>query len=245
MMTILSERLQNVAELVTPGLHVADIGCDHGYLSMYLTENKLAAHVIATDINQGPLLRAKENIRNAGFSTYIETRLSDGLEQIRPGEAQCLIMAGMGGRLMISILEKGKEVCDQAREIILQPQSEISGVRHFLEESHLKIISESMVYYDGKYYTMMKSVHGEMHLEKKIYYKYGKILLHEENPVLHQYLLQEKQYYVNLYRDLACQDPTERVRERLAEVEEELNLITEALLLLDSQNPTERERKLV
>ena len=243
-MTTLSERLQNVAELVTPGLRVADIGCDHGYLSMYLTEKKLAAHVIATDINQGPLMRAKEHIRDAGLSTYIETRLSDGLAQIRPGEAECLIMAGMGGRLMISILTNGKAVCDQAREIILQPQSEVSGVRHFLEEAHLRIVSESIVYEDEKYYPMMKAVHGEMHLEKKIYYKYGKILLHEENPVLHQFLLQEKQYYVNLYRELACQDPTERVRERLAEVEEELKLAEEALLLLDAPNPAELVREL-
>ncbi|MFT3983922.1 MAG: class I SAM-dependent methyltransferase [Lachnospiraceae bacterium] len=243
-MTILSERLQNVAELVTPGLRVADIGCDHGYLSMYLTEKKLAAHIIATDINQSPLRRAKEHIRDAGLSTYIETRLSDGLAQITPGEADCLIMAGMGGRLMIRILTEGKAVCDRVREIILQPQSEVAKVRHFLEEAHYRIVSESIVYEDEKYYPMMKAVHGEMHLEKEIYYKYGKILLHEENPVLHQLLLQEKQYHARLYQELACQDPTERVRMRLTEVEEELRLVKEALSLLDAENLMELVREL-
>lgn len=243
-MTILSMRLQNVAELVTPGLRVADIGCDHGYLPMYLMKKKLAAHAIATDINQGPLMRAKAHIREAGLSTYIETRLSDGLAEIKPGEADCLIMAGMGGRLMIRIMTEGKEVCDQAREIILQPQSEVAKVRHFLEEAHFRIVSESIVYEDEKYYPMMKAIHGEMHLKKEIYYKYGKILLREENPILHQFLFQEKNYYVNLYRELACQDPTERVRERLAEVEEELKLVGEALLLLDERNPMELVREL-
>ncbi len=243
-MTILSKRLQNVAELVTPGLCVADIGCDHGYLPIYLMEKKLAAHAIATDINQGPLMRAKEHIRAAGLSTYIETRLSDGLAEIKPGEADCLIMAGMGGRLMIRIMTEGKAVCDHAREIILQPQSEVAGVRHFLEEAHFRIISESIVYEDGKYYPVMKAIHGEMYLKKEIYYRYGKILLHEENPILHQFLFQEKKYYTNLYRELACQDPTERVRERLAEVEEELGLVEEAMLMLDAQNSMEFVREL-
>ncbi|HOO28211.1 MAG TPA: class I SAM-dependent methyltransferase [Lachnospiraceae bacterium] len=228
-MTILSERLHNVAELVTPGLSAADIGCDHGYLSIYLVENKLAEHVIATDINQGPLRRAKENIRKAGLSEMIETRLSDGLKKLAPGEADCLIMAGMGGRLMSDIIRTSPAVCEKAAEIILQPQSEIAGVRHFLEESGYLIISESMVYEDGKYYQMMKAVHGAMHLEREIYYKYGKILLHEENPVLHQFLVQEKKYYVDLYKELAAQDPTTRVSDRLIEVEKELEIVREAL----------------
>ena len=243
-MTTLSDRLQNVVEFVTPGLCVADIGCDHGYLSIYLMEHKLASHVIAMDINQGPLARAKENIQSAGLSTYIETRLSDGLEKLTPGEADCLIMAGMGGRLMIDILSKYPEVCEMAREIILQPQSEIAKVRHFLEDSHYLIISESMVYEDEKYYPMMKVIHGEMHLKRPVYYKYGKILLHEENPVLHQFLIQEKKYYVNLYKELACQDPTEKIRERIAEVEEELKLTEEALLIIDTKNPIELNREL-
>ena len=228
-MTTLSDRLQNVVKFVTPGLRVADIGCDHGYLSIYLMEHKLASHVIAMDINQGPLARAQENIQNAGLSTYIETRLSDGLEKLAPNEADCLVMAGMGGRLMIDILSKHLEVCETAREIILQPQSEIAKVRHFIEDSHYLIISEAMVHEEEKYYPMMKIIQGEMHLKNPVYYKYGKILLREENPVLHQFLLQEKKYYVNLYKDLACQDPTEKIRQRIAEVEEELKLAEEAL----------------
>lgn len=243
-MTTLSDRLQNVVEFVTPGLRVADIGCDHGYLSIYLLEHKLASHVIAMDINRGPLARAQENIQNAGLSTYIETRLSDGLEKLAPDEADCLIMAGMGGRLMIDILSKHLGVCEAAREIILQPQSEIAKVRRFLEDAHYLIISESMVYEDEKYYPMMKVIHGEMHLKKPVYYKYGKILLHEENPVLHQFLLQERKYYVNLYKELACQDPTEKIRQRIAEVEEELKLSEEALLIIDTKNPIELDREL-
>ena len=238
-MTTLSKRLQSVADLVTPGLCVADIGCDHGYLSIYLVESKIAKHVIALDINQGPLMRAQENIRMKGFADRIETRLSDGLKGLKKDDVDCLIMAGMGGRLMIQIMSACRATCESAKEIILQPQSEIIKVRHFLEDSNYLIISESMVYEDDKYYQMIKVIHGEMNLGKDVYYKYGKILLHEENPILHQFLIQENEYYDNLYKKMSVQKQTERVQKRLTEVDAEKKLIEEALLMISEKNPIE------
>ena len=141
----ISRRLKAVAALVSPGLVLADVGCDHGYIPIYLIQKGQIPRAIAMDINQGPLLRAREHIREWGLEAYIETRLSDGLKALEPGEAQCLVIAGMGGPLMERILTQGAPVLKDMKELILQPQSEIGHFRQFLAENGYRIIEEDMV----------------------------------------------------------------------------------------------------
>lgn len=112
----LSKRLQAVVNLITRGAKVADVGCDHAYISIYMVEKNLASKVIAMDVNRGPLERAKENIRCCHYDNQIETRLSDGLQELKPGEADTLLIAGMGGALMQRILTGKMEVLEQVRE---------------------------------------------------------------------------------------------------------------------------------
>lgn len=243
-MVRLSDRLKGVADLITPGLRVSDVGCDHGYLSIYLMQNKIAESVIASDVRTGPLSKAAENIETYEMTDAIDLRLSNGLDMIDEGEVDAVVMSGMGGNLMMEILERGKDVTDRARELILQPQSELSGLRHYLQDNGFIIVSESMVYEEYKYYPMMKAVHGEMNWDREIYFLYGKVLLREQNPVLHQFLLQERDYYVNLYNELCCQEPTQRVISRLRDVEKSLALNNEALDLIDEPNAFEIEREL-
>ena len=100
----LSIRMQAVADMVTPGGRIADIGTDHGYVPIYLVEQNKTDHAIAMDVRKGPLARAGENIVRFGCSDRIETRLSDGLAMLKPGEADTVIIAGMGGLLSIRIL---------------------------------------------------------------------------------------------------------------------------------------------
>ena len=102
----LSKRLTKVASLVTEGASVADIGTDHGYIPIYLIENQIAARAIALDINKGPLERARMHIVGHGLKGQIETRLSDGLKEVKPGEVDTMIAAGMGGGLVIKILRE-------------------------------------------------------------------------------------------------------------------------------------------
>jgi len=241
----LSERLKNVCELITPGLKVADIGCDHGYLSIYLMENNIAKSVVASDVRPGPLEKAKFNIGLHNLESVVDIRLSDGLKAYSPGETESVVMAGMGGNLMIDIMEGGRKVLEEAKEIILQPQSDISRVRHYLKDNGYAIISEAMVYEDYKFYPMMKAVHGDNTWDREIYFTYGKILLREQNPVLHQFLLQERDFYVNLYSELSCADPTKSVIDRLRDVEASLALNDEALMMIDEKNMTETDRTLV
>lgn len=243
-MVRLSDRLQAVADMVSPGLRVSDVGCDHGYLSIYLCENKIAKSVIASDVRVGPLSKAAENINAYELADQIDLRLSDGLDMIDAGEVDVIVMSGMGGNLMMDILKRGSDVISKASELILQPQSEIAGLRHYLKDAGFMIISESMVYEDYKYYPMMKAVKGEMNWDKEVYFIYGKVLLREQNPVLHQFLIQEEEYYVNLYRELGCQDPTERIIERMREVERALKYNNEALEIISQENAVQVLREL-
>lgn len=152
--------MRAVAGLVQPCRSIADIGCDHGYVAMELVRSSICRHVIAMDINSGPLDRAKRNIADYDMQDYIETRLSDGVSALKVGEAEGMICAGMGGRLIISILEQGKKLVGEMKQVILQPQSELEEVRSYLREKGYLIEKEDIIYEDGKYYPMMRVLPG-------------------------------------------------------------------------------------
>ena len=149
------------ASLVTAGYRLADVGTDHGYIPIVLVQEGRIPSALAMDVNQGPLKRAEEHIKEYQLDSYIHIRLSDGVQNLQPGEADSVLIAGMGGALVIKILQEGKEVLKTVKELILQPQSEISKVRKYLHKQGLVIIDEDMVEEDGKFYPMMKVVHGE------------------------------------------------------------------------------------
>ena len=120
-MVSLSKRLNAVASLVESGSSVADVGTDHGYIPVYLVENKISPFVVAMDINEKPLASCKSLVKNEGFEDVILTRLSNGLEKLDSGECDTVIIAGMGAELIVDILSK----CDFVNELhlILQPMT--------------------------------------------------------------------------------------------------------------------------
>ncbi len=201
---VLSQRMQMVADMVSKGNVLADIGCDHGFVSIYLLENGICPKVIAMDVNEGPLLRAGEHIKERGLSPYIDVRLSDGMEKLLIGEADSILIAGMGGRLVIKILTDCMEKAKALKEIILQPQSELHLVRQFLNESGFHILEENMVRDNGKYYPAMRAVwqqDGPKPLSEEELW-YGPLLLQEKNPVLREYLESEKAKYMQIAKDI-------------------------------------------
>lgn len=156
----LSRRMQRLTSLITEGNRLADVGTDHGYVPIALVRDKRIPSAIAMDVNRGPLARAGEHIRESGLSTYIETRLSDGLAKLGPGEADTVLIAGMGGMLIRRILEEGGHCLPTVRELVLQPQSDIHRVREWLYKNRYQVTAEDIVEEDGKYYPMMQAVHG-------------------------------------------------------------------------------------
>ena len=231
----LSARMQALADMVSKGRQVCDIGCDHGWVSIYLVQKGIASKVYAMDVGTGPLERAREHIRDYHLETYIETRLSDGLAQLQIGEADCMVCAGMGGPLMKKILTEGRSKARAMKELILQPQSEVAEFRKFLREEGYKVIEENMIYEDGKYYPMMKVVPmgslesgslteiSDVVLEEEqaLWDAFGELLLKEKHPILQQYLEFSVNHVEKLLLHLKDQG-TVRAQGRIQELEKEL-----------------------
>ncbi|NLK29119.1 MAG: SAM-dependent methyltransferase [Clostridiales bacterium] len=227
----LSNRLQAVASLVTPNNRVADIGCDHAYTSIYLIENKLAPHVIAMDVNQGPIERARINIEKYGFGKDIETRKSNGLEKLKVGEVDTVLIAGMGGGLAVQILRAHLEVVKSLKELVLQPQSEIYLVRRLMEKIGFFITQENMIKEDGKYYVMMRAQRQDFvddprayELKKEEHYHYGRLLLEGQHPILKEFLQKEFARCDNIIHKLRNESTSNSIM-RLQEITQEKNLI--------------------
>lgn len=151
----LSKRMRSVADMIQPCDAVGDIGCDHAFVSIYLVEQHRAKRVIASDVRRGPITIAKRNIEAMNLSDQIEIRMGDGLDTIVPGEVNAVVLAGMGGMLMIDILERGEEVVACCDQLVLQPQSDIEKVRRYLAEKGYQLADEQMLIDAGKYYNLL------------------------------------------------------------------------------------------
>lgn len=239
---VLSGRLHTVASMVTEGNRVCDVGCDHGFVPVFLVQQGISPSVLAMDLREGPLRAAREHVLAYGLEGQIETRLSDGLHNYKVGEADTLVCAGMGGGLMIRILEAEREKTDSFQELVLQPQSEIERFRRFLRENGYRILDEKMLAEDGKFYQVIRAagpghcdgyrgawiegalptVNAEIPLEKlcKLEDRYGPILLRKKTPVFLSFLEREAAVYEEILVNLREQGLTEeKRRERYAEVE--------------------------
>ena len=226
----LSKRLLMVTSLVKKGSVVADVGCDHAYISIYLVSHGIAMNTIALDINKGPLIKARENINTYGLSNKISVRLSDGLKKLEPGEASSIVIAGMGGALGVNILSEGSACVDKAQELILQLQSELDKVRVYLHTIGFIIDKEVMCKEDGKFYTAIHAIRGEVTEEcyKPVYLKYGKYLLMKKDEVLKEYLSREYHKAIQIKTNLE-QSRSEKARERLVSLGDEISELSEAL----------------
>jgi len=241
---VLSKRLRAVADMVTRGNRVCDVGCDHGYVPIYLVRQGISPGVLAMDVREGPLGAAREHVAGEKLEDRIETRLSDGLHNYNIGEAQTLVCAGMGGRLMRRILEADRDKAASFRELILQPQSELEQFRRFLRESGYLVRDEQILEEDGKYYQVIRAVpagsgetcageeagsRGRWVLNGavisadelcKLEDRYGAVNLYKKSDVLLAYLSREEKIYGEILANLRMQGLAEENRKsRYAKIE--------------------------
>lgn len=223
---VLSERLKTVADMAAVGNRVCDVGCDHGFVPIYLVQQGRSPRVLAMDLREGPLRAAREHVAAYGLDGQIETRLSDGLHNYVIGEADTLICAGMGGGLMLRILAREKEKAMSFQELILQPQSEIEQFRRFLRENGFCICDEEILLEEGKFYQVIRAVPwrkegtdsgtmpenperrqemsctGEENELCKLFDRYGPILMRKRTPVFLLFLEREAALYEEILGNL-------------------------------------------
>lgn len=154
----LNPRLQKIADLVPLNNCTADIGTDHGYIPIDLIKRGITPRAIASDINKGPLLRAQANIKKHKLESLIETRLGSGLKTLSPGDAEVIIIAGMGGILISEILKASKDVTDKAKLLILQPMTAVMELRQYLSENGFKTESEHLAAEEDKLYNIIVAI---------------------------------------------------------------------------------------
>lgn len=222
----LSDRLESIIELVPRGEICADIGCDHGFTSIELIDRNISPSVIASDLREGPLASARENVRNAGLEDKISLRISDGFDAYKPGEVTTAVIAGMGGVLIKDMLIKGKECVMKMGAFVVQPQSNIPEFRNFLRLNGYEIEKNAVVLDAGKYYFPMrirytgKDASGEdtaITAEDR----YGADLIREDRG-LSDYLKFQMESYEKIYQKLCSENGMHD--ERTLEIKELMEL---------------------
>lgn len=239
----LSPRMQAIADMAK-GKIVADIGCDHAFVSIYLVKEKGFEKAFAMDVKKGPLEIAKKNINLYGLGDKIDIRLSNGFEKLKPMEADTAVIAGMGGALMVDILKNGKVHTDNKIKLILQPQSEPEKVRKYLSDINYVIIDERMLIDEDKYYTVIKAVsyedfkgeaiNGDESLNasySEYELLYGRILIKKKDDILKQYLEERIEKNAKLI-DALKKAGTENALEKQSELEHENTIINQALEII-------------
>ncbi|MGT2721079.1 tRNA (adenine(22)-N(1))-methyltransferase [Streptococcus porcinus] len=183
METILSKRLQMVADYIPYNRKLLDVGSDHAYLPIALVERGDIEAAIAGEVVQGPFLSAQKNIKTSGLDKQIEARLASGLEAMNlEDHIKTISICGMGGRLIAEILEAGKEKLVGVETLVLQPNNREDDLRHWLAANQFTIAAESILEENGKYYEIIQALPGSKALTD-LECRFGPLLSKEKSPI--------------------------------------------------------------
>ena len=204
----MTPRLYAIASMVPQGAFFADVGTDHAYLPIYLAENNLIFHAVAADINRGPLLRAKVNIKKYNLEEKIDTCLSDGFEELDGNSFDTASIAGMGGILIARILEKAP----RGKLYILQPMRDAHFLRAYLSSNGFELVDEKLAEEGNKIYTVIAVRDGKEVLSEKELYL-GKLL--KKDPLFEKFRTRLSNKYKKKYEGLKLSST-----DKTAEIEE-------------------------
>ena len=182
----LTPRLQCVADCIEECSLLADVGTDHAYIPIYAVQKGIAKNAIAGDVVKGPLKIAEANIKAHGLEDKITTRLANGLESAKG--ADVIVIAGMGGKLICTILQENDETAKNADYMVIQPMTCSFELRRFLHNNKYKIIDEKLAREEDKIYSIMVVGKGEENFDDEFYYHVGKKLFENRDPLLSRYI---------------------------------------------------------
>ena len=183
---MISKRLETVASFVSQGAVLLDVGSDHAYLPIELVEKGHIERAIAGEVVVGPYQSAVKNVENHGLSDKIQVRLANGLAAFDESDQVSVItIAGMGGRLIASILEEGFDKLAHVERLILQPNNREDDLRNWIQDHGFQIIAESILEEAGKFYEILVVEAGQMKLSARDT-RFGPFLSKEVSPVFVQ-----------------------------------------------------------
>lgn len=207
----LTNRLQTIANELSPSESCADIGTDHGYLPLYLYEENPERKIIFSDVSEGSLNKAAENCKTAYPDVDFDLRLGSGLRVLEPGEVDSVVMAGMGGNLMAELILDDVEKSWTYKKFILQPRSHIGRIRFHLLYNSFSIINEQLVREGGFIWPIITAVPKEIAIPSKvdeddIEFEYPRSLLDFRNDLTGEYLDNALQIETQKYEGMQKSD---------------------------------------
>ncbi|WP_102400169.1 tRNA (adenine(22)-N(1))-methyltransferase [Haloimpatiens massiliensis] len=227
----ISIRLKTIASMVDKCEVLVDVGTDHAYIPIYLVENHICQRAIASDINKGPVEKAKLNVAMEGLKEKIQCRLGGGFSTIEPAEADVAVIAGMGGNLIRDIILEREEVFKNLQYAVLQPVQNPEVLREFIYKKGYEILDEELCLEDEKYYQIMKVKFNNKPINiKDIYYEVGQKLIEKKHPLLKNFLM----HLVNKYKRIlnSIKDDTDLAKKRKIEISHKLKELEELISCL-------------
>lgn len=187
----LSPRLAAIAAFVQRGDCLVDVGCDHGYLPVWLLENGVIDAAVAADINEKPLKKAADCAAAHGLSDRMLCVLTDGLAGIDLSNINAVSIAGMGGETIVHILENAPEIKSKPIKLLLQPMSKTEMMLEWLYKEGFYVENERLVEDSDKLYRVFLVLRGERQIPPPARLLAGETLFLQRDPLLEQYLAQQ------------------------------------------------------
>lgn len=173
----INHRLEKVASLVEDGSTILDVGCDHALLDVYLLQNKKDIRAIASDIKEGPLVQARENIKKYQLQSEIKVKQGNGIDPIEEG-VDTVIISGMGGLNIVGILKYKMDLLKNVHTLILSPNNDVHQVRKEISKLGFYIDDEILVFDKGFFYPILRFKRGKKKYRAEEYL-FGPVLLQQ------------------------------------------------------------------
>ncbi len=234
----LSQRLEAVVRYIPKGSRLADIGSDHAYLPCHAVKTGVTPFAVAGEVVEGPFQSAKQQVEMEGLTEQIVVRKGNGLEVIEAGEVDCITIAGMGGALIASILEAGKEKLESTKRLVLQPNISAISIRTWLLHNGWELIAEEILEEDDKIYEILVAEQGEPHkpyhdLEKGLLL--GPFLMKEKSVVFQKKWSAELKNWQRILAQLEKAAKTEENDKKRAELSDKSRMVEEVLQIEKSE----------
>ena len=215
----LSIRLKTIVDQVDKCKGIIDVGTDHGYVPIFLVKQGVCERAIASDINKGPIEKAKINVGFEGLSNKIDCRLGSGLKTVKKGEVNGVIIAGMGGNLTRDILLEDIEKVKLYDFLILQPAQNPEVLREFLYSGNFDILDEDLCLEDGKFYELLKvkynSQNKGLKFQDEIHYEVSPVIRKKNHPLIKKFIQNKIEKYENILKYIKEDSDSAKQRKEL------------------------------